>query len=152
MRGHSVLAVIGILLLGLGLSAAGTTAGIGVGVDPTGIYMFSAIVELPIGDNLDLRAEGGFATGDLAGLLLASGTILYHRPFPSVDPFIGLGLGGALTPPPFTTGLVLEGVAGVRIFPFDSLTVFVQVRYLARFTGIGWTSGPVYEGGIGIRF
>jgi len=39
------------------VSGAGTTAGIGV--DPTGIYMFSAIAEFPIGDSLDLRAEGG---------------------------------------------------------------------------------------------
>jgi len=152
MRGHLILGIAAMLIVGLGVGVAGTTAGFCVGVDPTGIYMFSAIAELPIGGSLDLRAEGGIATGDLAGLMVAGLTLLYHRPFSPVDPFIGLGFGGALTPPPFTTGLVLEGVAGVRIVPVDPLVIFVQVRYLARWTDIGWTSGPVYEGGIGIRF
>jgi len=152
MRGYLAFGIIAVSIVGLGIGAAGTTAGICGGVDPTGIYMFSAIAELPIGGSLDLRAEGGIATGDLAGLMVGSLTLLYHRPFPPVDPFVGIGFGGALTPPPFTTGLVIEGVAGVRIAPVEPLVVFVQVRYLARFTPEGWTSGPVYEGGLGIGF
>ncbi len=152
MRGYLAFGIIAVLILGLGLGAAGTTAGISVGVDPTGIYMFSAIVELPIGSSLDIRAEGGIATGDLAGLMVGSLTLLYHRTFPPFDPFVGIGFGGALTPPPFTTGLVLEGAAGVRIAPVEPLVVFVQVRYLVRFTPEGWMSGPVYEGGLGIGF
>jgi len=44
------------------------------------------------------------------------------------------------------------GAAGVRIAPVEPLVVFVQVRYLVRFTPEGWMSGPVYEGGLGIGF
>ena len=151
MRQEAIFCIVALLIV-TGFGAAGTMAGLSVGVDPTGIYMFNAIAGLPIGENLDLRAEGGLATGDLAGLMVASLTLLYHRPLPPVDPFIGIGFGGAITPPPFTTGLVLEGAAGIRVVPVDPLVVFVQVRYLARWTDIGWTAGPVYEGGLGIRF
>jgi len=57
MRGYLSFGIIAVLVVGVGLGVVGTTVGIAVGVDPTGIYMFSAIAELPIGANIDLSAD-----------------------------------------------------------------------------------------------
>jgi hypothetical protein len=132
--------------------AGATTVGFAVGLDPTGIFLLNALTELPVSPDLDVRAEIGVATGDMAGLMLIMGSVLYHQVFPPVDPFVGLGVGVALTPPPFTTGLVLEGVAGLRILPLESVVLFAQVRYLVRWLGDGITSGPIYEAGLEVRF
>jgi hypothetical protein len=88
----------------------------------------------------------------MAGLMLITGSVLYHQVFPPVDPFVGLGVGVALTPPPFTTGLVIEGAAGLRILPLESVVLFAQVRYLVRWLSGGITSGPIYEAGLEVRF
>jgi hypothetical protein len=133
-------------------AAHGVSVGIGIGLDPTGLTLVSALAEMPITDLFDLRAEIGIASDRIAGLMLASAAILAHHPFPPVDPFAGLGIGAALTPPPFSTGLVLEAVAGVRIVPFHPVCLFGQLRYLARWSTAGWTLGPVYEAGLQLRF
>ena len=132
--------------------AGATTVGFAVGLDPTGIFLLNALTELPVSPDLDVRAEIGVATGDVAGLMLITGSVLYHQVFPSVDPFVGLGVGVALTPPPFTTGLVIEGAAGLRILPLESVVLFAQVRYLVRWLGDGIMSGPIYEAGLEVRF
>ncbi len=136
----------------LGVCTLGTTIGIGVGLDPTGILIVNALTEISIAGSFDLRAEAGFATGELAGLMLATATLLYHASFPPFDPFIGIGGGAAMTPPPFSTGIVAEGVAGLRVIPVESVALFAQVRYLVRWSGDGVTTGPVYEAGVQFRF
>jgi hypothetical protein len=132
--------------------AGATTVGFAVGLDPTGIFLLNALTELPVSPDLDVRAEIGVATGEMAGLMLITGSVLYHQIFPPVDPFVGLGVGVALTPPPFTTGLVIEGAAGLRILPLESVVLFAQVRYLVRWLGDGIMSGPIYEAGLEVRF
>lgn len=132
--------------------AGATTVGFAVGLDPTGIFLLNALTELPVSPDVDVRAEIGMATGDMAGLMLITGSVLYHQVFPPVDPFVGLGVGVALTPPPFTTGLVIEGAAGLRILPLESVVLFAQVRYLVRWLSGGITSGPIYEAGLEVRF
>ena len=132
--------------------AGATTVGFAVGLDPTGIFLLNALTELPVSPDIDVRAEIGMATGDMAGLMLITGSVLYHQVFPPVDPFVGLGVGVALTPPPFTTGLVIEGAAGLRVLPLESVVLFAQVRYLLRWLSGGITSGPIYEAGLEVRF
>jgi hypothetical protein len=107
---------------------------------------------LPVSPDVDVRVEIGMATGDMAGLMLITGSVLYHQVFAPVDPFVGLGVGVALTPPPFTTGLVIEGAAGLRVLPLESVVLFAQVRYLVRWLSGGITSGPIYEAGLEVRF
>ncbi len=142
-----------VLILSLvGGAAAATNVGLGVGLDPTGIFLINALTELPISANFDVRAELGVATGNMAGLMLVTAGILAHQEFPPFDPFLVLGAGVALTPPPFTTGLVLEATAGVRIALLDALALFTQARFIVRWLEGGFTSGPVYEAGIEVRF
>ena len=136
----------------LGFGASATTVGVGVGIDPTGIVMFSALTETAISDSFDLRAQAGVATNQVAGLMLATADLLYHLPVPPVDPFVGIGAGAALTPPPFSTGVVVEGLVGVRVLPLQLVTFFAQVRYLARWSGAGLTTGPIFEAGVQLRF
>ena len=84
--------------------------------------------------------------------MVATGTVLYHYPVPPIDPFVGLGGGVALTPPPFSTGVVVEGVAGVRAILFEPVALYGQIRYLIRWSGAGITTGPIYEAGVQLRF
>jgi len=140
-------------LLGL-LSISGMGSGVGAvaGFDPTGLWLIGAMTELSLTDVFDVRAQIGFATQDIEGLMLVSLSVLPHAVMPPVDLFVGLGIGVALTPPPFTTGLVVEGAAGLRLVPADIVSIILQARYLLRWTGGIWTSGPVFEGGILINF
>jgi len=142
--------VLAAILLGAGATA--TTIGVGFGLDPTGLLVISAMTETAVTDSLDLRAEAGIATDEIVGLMLATGTILYHYAIPPIDPFVGLGAGVALTPPPFSTGVVAEGVAGLRVVPFEPLALYAQIRFLVRWSGAGMTTGPIYEAGAQIRF
>jgi len=135
-----------------GASSAATTIGIGFGYDPTGLLVVSALTETPINESLDLRAEAGIATDEIAGLMLATGTLLYHFPVPPIDPFAGIGAGVALTPPPFSTGVVIEAVGGVRVMPLEAVSLYAQLRYLVRWSGGGITTGPIYEAGVQLRF
>jgi hypothetical protein len=147
----------GIVLLSVGLalscfSAAASTAGVGIGLDPTGLLLVSALAEMPVGEVLDLRAQVGFSTDQVEGLMLAGIDLIAHQIFPPVDPYIGVGAGAAITPPPFTTGIVFEGVAGARVVAFAPVLFFLQARLVLRYSGGVWTTGPVYEGGVQIRF
>ena len=140
-------------LLGL-VSLTGMGSGVGVvaGLDPTGLWLIGAMTELSITPIFDLRAQIGFATQDIEGLMLATLSFVPHILLPPIDLFAGLGLGVALTPPPFSTGLVVEGFGGIRLVPTDVVSIILQARYLLRWTGGIWTSGPVFEGGILINF
>ncbi|MBU0595731.1 hypothetical protein KJ567_03495 [Candidatus Bipolaricaulota bacterium] len=142
--------IVGLALIGL--AATASTAGIGVGLDPTGLLLISALAEMPLGESLDLRVQVGFSTDQIEGLMLAGVDLLVHRVVPPVDPYVGVGLGGAITPPPFTTGFVVEGVAGARVVVIEPVLLFLQARYLLRYSGGIWTTGPIYEGGIQIGF
>ena len=142
-------------LLAATLSAcvgSAATVGLAVGFEPTGLILISAMTETAINESIDIRAEAGIATDEIAGLMVATGTILYHYPLPPVDPYVGLGGGIAMTPPPFATGIVAEGVAGLRAGLTSSIFFFGQIRFLVRWSGEGITTGPIYEAGIQIRF
>lgn len=143
--------LIGLLAWG---SIPGMSSGVGLsaGFDPTRLWLIGALTELSITEIVDLRAQISFATQDIEGLMLASISVLPHWSMPPVDPFFGIGVGVALTPPPFSTGLVVEGSAGVRLVPADVVSIILQVRYLLRWTGDDWDSGPIFEGGILINF
>jgi len=144
------------LLIGLlgwvSLSGMGSGVGVVAGIDPTGLWLIGAMTELSIMEIIDVRAQIGFATQEIEGLMLASLSVLPHVVVPPIDLFAGLGVGIALTPPPFSTGLVVEGSAGIRLIPSDVVSIILQARYLLRWTGGIWTSGPVFEGGILINF
>ncbi|MCK5247444.1 hypothetical protein KAR02_11120, partial [Candidatus Bipolaricaulota bacterium] len=129
-------------------------SGVGVvaGIDPTGLWLIGAMTELSITEIVDVRAQIGFATQEIEGLMLATLSVLPHVVVSPIDLFAGFGLGIALTPPPFSTGLVVEGSAGIRLVPADVVSIILQARYLLRWTGGIWTSGPVFEGGILINF
>jgi len=136
----------------ISVSAFAVSAGLSAGFDPTGLWLLGAVTEVPAMEFLDIRAQVGFATQSIEGLMLATLSVLPHWLVPPVDPFLGLGIGVAMTPPPFSTGFVVEGSAGVRIVPADSVSLFAQVRYLMRYSAGVWSTGPVYEGGIVINF
>ena len=144
------------LLIGLlgwvSLSGMGSGVGVVAGIDPTGLWLIGAMTELSITEIVDVRAQIGFATQEIEGLMLATLSVLPHVVVSPIDLFAGLGLGIALTPPPFSTGLVVEGSAGIRLVPADVVSIILQARYLLRWTGGIWTSGPVFEGGILINF
>ena len=144
------------LLIGMlaWVSIPGMSSGFGLsaGIDPTGLWLIGALTELSVTEIIDLRAQIGFATQEIEGLMLASISVLPHWSMPPTAPFIGIGVGVALTPPPFSTGLVVEGLAGVRLVPADVVSIILQARYLLRWTGGVWTSGPIFEGGILINF
>jgi len=144
------------LLIGLmawvSIPGIGSGVGLSAGFDPTGLWVIGALTELSVTEIFDLRAQIGFAAQEIEGLMLASISVLPHLSMPPVDPFAGIGVGIALTPPPFSTGLIMEGVAGVRLVPTNLVSIVLQVRYLFRWTGGNWTSGPIFEGGILINF
>jgi len=153
MRRTAVLLIVLVLPLVAVLPASATSAGLGIGFDPTGLLLFSALTEVSVSEFIDIRAEAGFAVQeDIKGLMLATATVLGHYTVTAFDPFLGVGIGAALTPPPFSTGLVLEAVAGLRILPVDAVAFALHVRYLLRYTAGVWTTGPVYEGALLIRF
>lgn len=141
-----------LLLAVFGGQAFATSVGLGIGLDPTGLIIASAITELPLVEYLDLRAEVGFATDEIAGLMMATIGILGHYAFPPLEPFVGLGIGAALTPPPFSTGFVAEGYGGLRVTPFEPVFLYLQARLIARYRAPGWTIGPIYEAGMQVRF
>lgn len=144
------------LLIGLlgwaSLTGMGSGVGAVAGIDPAGLWLIGAMTELSLTQIVDLRAQLGFATQDIEGLMLVSVSVLPHMAVPPVDFFAGLGVGVALTPPPFSTGLLVEGAAGIRLVPADIVSIVFQARYLLRWTELGLYAGPVFEGGILINF
>lgn len=141
------------LMLLISIPGMGASVGLSAGFDPTGMWLISALTELSVTEIFDVRAQIGFAaTPGIEGLMLASMSVLPHLFLPPIDLFAGFGLGVALTPPPFSTGLIIEGSAGIRLIPTDAVSILLQTRYLFRLTGDGWTSGPIFELGILINF
>ena len=128
-----------------------TQLGIGIGLDPTGVLLIGALAEISFGNLLDLRAQLGVATQNMAGLLMLGGAVLLHQQFPPFDPYIGGGIGLALTPG-FSTGFTAEGLVGTRVALFGPTGAFLQVRIVARLSEIGWTAGPLYEAGLLLSF
>ncbi|MEN6369825.1 MAG: hypothetical protein ABFD77_09030 [Thermotogota bacterium] len=148
----AVLVMVGILAA-VTCSVGAAAAGLGVGVEPTGLWVVSAMAETALSPSFDLRAEVGFAVSEsISGLMLATTSVLFHVPTPPVDPYAGLGVGAALTPPQYTSAVVFEAVGGVRIPLFEPVGLFAQARYLVRWSTSGWTTGPVYEAGLFVVF
>ncbi len=146
----SLAVLLGAGLIGVGLQAV--TIGLGVGYEVSGLILVSALTETPINRSIDVRAQVGFATPHIAGLMLVTMDLLTHWAVPPLDPYLGIGIGAALTPPPFSTGLIVEGIAGLRAAPLDVVQLFLQARYLVRRSGVGWSTGPVFEGGLLAQF
>ena len=146
----SLAVLVGVGLVGVSLQAV--TIGFGVGYEVSGLILVSALTETPINESIDVRAQVGFATPGIAGLMLVTMDLLAHWLIPPLDPYLGLGIGAALTPPPFSTGLVVEGVVGLRAAPYNIMQLFLQARYVLRRSGTGWDAGPVFEAGLLGRF
>lgn len=132
-------------------SASSLSLALGVGFDPTGVFLVTALTERGVNETVDLRAEVGIATGNLAGLMLLGGSVLVHQPFLPLDPFAGAGVGLAVTRVP-SIGLTLEGILGTRIVPFMPFGAFLQLRYIVRLSASGLTAGPLYEAGLFVSF
>lgn len=145
------LGALGVLVLvGVGLQAV--TIGLGAGYEMSGLILIGALTETRISEWIDVRAQLGFASRDVAGLMLVTMDLLTHWLVVPLDPYLGLGIGAALTPPSFSTGLIVEGTVGLRVAPLDVVGLFVQARYLLRRSDTGWNAGPVFEGGLLVRF
>ena len=152
MRHVIVLGLLVGLLAWVSMPGAGSSVGLSAGIDPTGLWFIGALTELSVTEIIDLRAQIGFATQEIEGLMLASISVLPHLFVPPIDPFAGIGVGIALTPLPFSTGVFVEGVAGVRLVPADAVSIMLQARFLLRWAAGTLTSGPIFEGGILINF
>ena len=140
------------ILLGIGMVAHAVTIGLGVGYETSGLILAGALTETPISRLIDVRVQVGFAMSDIAGLMLVTMDLLTHWTLPPLGPYVGIGIGAALTPPPFSTGLVVEGLAGTRAAVSSVVWLFLQARYLLRWTRAGFNAGPVLEGGLLVRF
>ncbi len=152
MRKAIVLGILVGLIAAITLPGSASGFGLTAGFDPTGLWVLGAMTELSVTNIFDVRAQIGFATQQIAGLMLASISFVPHWAMPPVDPFVGVGVGVALTPPPYSTGVVVEGSAGIRLIPAEPVSIVLQARYLLRWTGTGWTSGPIFEGGFLLNF
>jgi len=144
-----------VLLLAIGWIAIGVhavTIGVGVAYELTGLVFVGALTETSINESIDVRANVGFAVSDIAGLMLVMIDVVRHWAVPPLDPYLGVGIGAALTPPPFSSGLVVEGVVGLRAKLSPVVQLFLQARYLLRKSGGGWNDGPLFEGGLLVRF
>ncbi len=128
-----------------------TQIGMGIGVDPTDVLLVSALAEISFGNLIDLRGQLGIVTQNVAGLMMLGGAVLVHQPFPPLDPYLGGGIGLALAPG-FSTGFTVEGLVGTRIELLKPLAAFIELRYVGRFSEIGWTAGPLFEGGLLLSF
>ncbi|MCK4682478.1 hypothetical protein KAT59_05600, partial [Candidatus Bipolaricaulota bacterium] len=62
----SLAVLLGVGLVGVSLQAV--TIGFGIGYEVSGLILVSALTETPINEWIDVRAQVGFATPDIAGL------------------------------------------------------------------------------------
>jgi hypothetical protein len=153
MRTYSVLIAACVLLAVLAVPAAAVSISLGGGLDPTGLTFASIVSEAPVGQFFGLRAELSIAlANDIAGLMLVSGGGFVHYPAAPFDPFLGAGIGAALTPNDYSLGFIVEGVAGSHIALFAPVSAFVDIRYIVRFTSEAITAGPLYEAGLSVSF
>ena len=130
-----------------------TSVGLGGGFDPTGLFFMGALIEIPVAEWIDLRTQMSIAlNSDITGLMLVNASALAHRPIEFFDPFLGMGIGVALTPRGYSVGFTLNGLAGVRIALFEPVSAFLDVHYVLRFTEAGLSHGPIYEAGLRATF
>lgn len=150
MKRYIALIVVGLLLtvVSVGYSAS---LGVGVGLDPTGLILFNVVSEVTFGNVVGLRAELGFSTVNVEGLMLLGGLLFVHHPVEVLDPFAGVGIGAAVTKAG-GSAFTVEGALGTRIAMFGPLSAFIDVRYIARFTAYGIDHGPLYEAGLALNF
>jgi len=128
-----------------------THLGTGVGIDPTGVLLFDVFVDVSIVEIIDARAQLGITTQNEGGLMLLGGAVLAHQMFPPFDPYLGGGIGLALTAG-FSTGFTVEGLIGTRISLFAPVAAFAEVRYIVRISEIGLTAGPLFAAGFLLSF
>ena len=141
MKRKAYLVIATILLSNLLVGTVlGTEIGVGIGVDPTGVLLVNALAEFSFGDLINLRTQLGIVTQNVAGLMMLGGAVLVHQPFPPFDPYLGGGIGVALAPG-FSTGFTVEGLIGTQIAVFEQVAAFIELRYVGRFSEIGWSSG-----------
>lgn len=142
-----------VFLTASGISGSATSVGLGGGFDPTGLFFMEALVEIPVAEWADLRTQMSIAlNSDITGLMLIDVSALAHRPIEFFDPFLGMGIGVALTPRGYSVGFTVNGLAGVRIALFQPISAFLDVHYVIRFTEEGLSHGPIYEAGLRATF
>ena len=152
MKRETRIAVAFLLLLNLLVAPLmATHFGVGVGIDPTGVLLVGVLADVTVGDLIDVRAQLGITTQNLGGLMLLGGAVLVHQVFPPFDPYLGGGIGLALTSG-FSTGFTVEGLVGTRIALFAPVAAFVEFRYIARISEIGLTAGPLVAAGLLLSF
>ncbi len=135
------------------LSGSTASVGLGGGFDPTGLFFMGALIEIPMAEWIDLRTQMSIAlNSDITGLMLVNISALAHRPIEFFDPFLGMGIGVALTPRGYSVGFTVNGLAGVRIALFEPVSAFLDVHYVLRFTEEGLSHGPIYEAGFRATF
>ena len=152
MKRETSIACAFLLLIGLfaiGLSA--THLGAGMAIDPTGVLLFDVLADVAVGDSVDIRAQLGISTQNVGGLVLLGGAVLAHQVFPPFDPYLGGGIGLALTSG-FSTGFTAEGLIGTRVALFAPVAAFVELRYIVRISEIGTTAGPLFAAGLLFSF
>ena len=140
------------IVLAVSMPAYPFRIGVGVGYDPSALWVISALTETSIGEVFLVRAQVGLATGETEGLMLLGGSLLAHTLVPPIDPYAGLGIGLALTPAGFSDGLTAEAVVGARVAVADPAGLFAQARFIARFIDTGIDYGPLFEAGIHLLF
>ncbi len=150
MKRHIALVTVVLLLAaaGAGYSAS---IGVGAGLDPTGLILFNVTSEVHFGDVLGMRAELGFSTINVEGLMLLGGLLFVHQPVEILDPFAGVGIGVAVTKADGSS-LTVEGAIGTHVALFAPVSAFIDIRYIVRFTAYGINSGPLYEAGLALHF
>ncbi|MEA1870699.1 MAG: hypothetical protein U9N00_00675 [Candidatus Bipolaricaulota bacterium] len=142
-----------VFLTASGISGSATSVGLGGGFDPTGLLFMGALIEIPVAEWADLRTQMSIAlNSDITGLMLIDVSALAHRPIEFFDPFLGMGIGVALTPRGYSVGFTVNGLAGVRIALFQPISAFLDVHYVIRFTEEGLSHGPIYEAGLRATF
>ena len=148
MKRETRIAVAFLLLLNVLVAPLmATHVGAGVGIDPTGVLLVGVLADLTVGDLIDIRAQLGITTQNMGGLMLLGAAVLVHQVFPPFDPYLGGGIGLALTSG-FSTGFTVEGLVGTRIALFAPVAAFVEFRYIARISEIGLTAGPLVAAGL----
>ena len=150
-RKTGAVAVFLLLLNLLAVSLLATHLGAGVGIDPTGVLLVDVVADVSVGDLINVRAQLGITTQNEGGLMLLGGAVLAHQAFPPFDPYLGGGIGLALTSG-FSTGFTVEGLMGTRVSLFDPVAAFVELRYIARISEVGLTAGPLLAAGLLLSF
>lgn len=152
MKRETRIAVAFLLLINLLVTPLlATHFGAGVGIDPTGVLLVGVLADVTVGDLIDVRAQLGITTQNMGGLMLLGGAVLIHQVFPPLDPYLGGGIGVALTSG-FSTGFTVEGLVGTRVALFAPVAAFVELRYIARISEIGLTAGPLFAAGLLLSF